>query len=515
MGKKIPFEFYQKNRNAVVSVIFPLKGGYFTLSSLQSKTVSSLLWAGLGKYGAQLTGFAISIVLARLLEPSQFGLLGMLTIFLAISNTFINSGFGSALIQKQSPSNDDYSTVFFFNLVMSTLLYVILFFAASHIARFYEQPSLVAITKVLGISLIVNSFGLIHLIRLQKILEFKTLTKISIMSSVMSGAIAIIFAALGFGVWSLVVYSLGSTFVRTILLWVFDSWKPSLSFSKKSFAELFDFGSKLLMSGLIHTIFDNIYNVVIGKFYSPVSLAFYSRAKKMQSLASSNFIATIQTVTFPVFSKIQNNQLRLESGYKKLLNLVSFLIFPLMILLALIAKPLILVLLGEKWIQTIPYLQVLAIIGMMYPVSALNLNILNVKGRSDLFLKLEILKSILRVIAIFITAKISINAILMGQVVLSVFAYFLNTYYSKRFLSMGSFKQLRIMMPYALISIISACIAYLPSYLIINPFALLPIQVVVYILTYYLISRFMRIQALEEFVFIITPYLKRIKVRGV
>jgi len=484
------------------------------LSSLQSKTVSSLLWAGLDKYGRQITGFAISVVLARLLEPSQFGLLGMLTIFLAISNSFINSGFGSALIQKQYPSNDDYSTVFLFNLLMSSLFYVVLFFAASHIARFYEQPSLVAITKVLGISLIVDSLGLIHLTRLQKVLEFKTLTKISIMSSIISGTIAIIFATLGFGVWSLVVYSLATSFVRTILLWVFDSWKPSLSFSKNSFTELFGFGSKLLISGLIHTIFDNIYNVIIGKFYSPVSLAFYSRAKKMQSLASSNFISTIQTVTFPVFAEIQNNQLRLELGYKKLLNLVSFLIYPLMILIAVIAKPLILVLLGEKWIQTAPYLQVLAFIGIMYPVSAINLNILKVKGRSDLFLKLEILKGVLRVLTIFITARISINAILIGQVVISVIAYFFNTYYSKRFLSMGSFKQLLLMMPYALIGMISGVVTYSVTYFIGNPFILLPIQVVIYIFTYYLISRLMSIQALSELVSIITPYLKRIKVRS-
>jgi len=352
--------------------------------TLREKTINGVFWSALEKYGNQVIRFIISIILARLLEPREFGIVGMLAIFMGISQVFVDSGLSSALIQKKNPSNKDFCTVFYFNLLISILLYLILYFSSGLISSFYNEPVLKNITKVLGLVLIINAFGLIHNTKIQKSLDFKQITKVSYVSSVVSGSVAILLAYRDFGVWSLVFYQISTRLTRTIMLWILDHWKPSMDFSLEAFKELFNYSSKLLGSSLINSITINMYNLVIGKYFSAVSLGFYDRAKKLQMLVASNLNATIQVVTFPVLSEIQDEQIRLQKSYRKILEIVAFIIFPLMFMLIIVAKPLIIILLGEKWTETIVYFQILALVGIGYPIGAINLNILKVKGRTNL-----------------------------------------------------------------------------------------------------------------------------------
>lgn len=479
--------------------------------TLREKTINGVLWSAIQRYGNQVITLVISIVLARLLEPRQFGLVGMLAVFVGISQTFIDSGLGTALIQKKKTTDEDFSTVFYFNLLVSIVFYFALFFTSPLIADFYGEPKLDQLTKVLGLLLIINAFGIIHNTKIQKSLEFKKIAKVTFISSILSGTIAIIFALNNFGVWSLVIYQLSIKLFKTIFLWIYDSWKPSLKFSIEAFKGLFNYSSKLLASSILHRISDSIYYVIIGKFYSPASLGFYDRAKKFQTLAARNLNATIQVVTFPVLSEIQDDSQRLHNSYKKILEMISFVIFPLMILLIVTAKPIILILIGEKWSQSIIYLQLLSVLGIGYPIASINLNILKVKGRSDLFLRLEIIKSALLIILLIITAKFGIIAIILGQYLLEVFSFYINTYYSGSFINLGPSKQLKLMLPYASISIIVALVTVSLKFLFFNNYILLLSQVALYITLYLVMTKLFKLNSFNEFIDILKSYIKKLK----
>ena len=325
------------------------------------------------------------ILMARILTPADYGIVGMLAIFIAVSQSLVDSGFSQALIRKQDRSEIDNSTVFYFNIAVGIVLYLLLFFCAPLIADFYNEPLLVPVTRTIGLSVVFNSLAVVQRALLTVKLDFKTQAKASFVGAVISGAIGISLAYTGFGVWAIVWQQISNLVIITILLWIFSKWKPIWVYSWKSFRELFNFGSKLLASGLLNTIFNNLYLIVIGKFFKASDLGYYTRAHQFTDFASSNITGIFQRVTYPVLSTIQNDDDRLADVYRRLLRTSAFIIFPFMTGMAAVAKPMILSFLTKEWLFSAVLIQILCFSQMWYPVHAINLNLLQVKGRSDLF----------------------------------------------------------------------------------------------------------------------------------
>lgn len=431
------------------------------MSSLKDKTVKGVIWSAVDRFSAQGIQFVFSILIARLLVPEDYGVVAMLGIFMAVSQTFIDSGFGAALIRKIDRTEEDFSTVFYFNIVVATLFYFALFFAAPAIANFYNTPLLESITKVVALNLIIGSLSGIHNAKLSIAIDFKSRAKISIASTLLTGAVGLWMAYAGYGVWALVVQNLFSSAIRTVLLWVIVKWYPKLVFSWKSFKELFSFGSKLLASALLDTLYNNIYTLVIGKVFSSSTLGVYSKANALAQFPSSNITSVLQGVTFPVLSTIQNEDDRLADAYKRFLRLSAFIVFPLMIGLSAVADPLIRLALTDKWEGAIILLQIICFAMMWYPIHAINLNILQVKGHSDYFLKLEIIKKVQGVIILLITIPMGVIVMCYGKVIGGIIALIWNTYYTKKLIGYGFFAQLKDLMPVLFHSLIMYLIVLL------------------------------------------------------
>lgn len=421
--------------------------------SLKSKTVKGVVWSSIERFSTQGVQFLIMIIMARLLTPKDYGLIGMLAIFLAVAQSLIDSGFSQALIRKQDRTDVDNSTVFYFNIVVSSALYLILFIAAPFVADFYNQPELTSVMRVVCLGVILNSLAVVQRALLTVRIDFKTQAKASLSAAVISGCIGIVLAYCGFGVWSLVVQQLLNLSVNTLLLWIFSKWRPIAVFSWKSFHELFAFGSKLLASGLLDTLYRNIYPIVIGKLFSASSLGHYTRAHQFSEFPSSNVTGIIQRVTYPILCGIQDETERLETVYRKFLKLSAFIIFPLMIGMSAVARPFIDIALGTQWGFCGQLLQIICFAMMWYPIHAINLNLLQVKGRSDLFLRLEIIKKILGITVLCITAPFGLVVMCYGQIFNSIVALVINTYYTGKLINVGFIRQMKDLLPTILLSL--------------------------------------------------------------
>lgn len=445
--------------------------------SLKKKAIRGVSWSFVDNIASQGITFLVGIILARLLTPAEFGILGMITIFIAISNSIIDSGFSNALIRKNDAKRIDYNTVFIFNLVLSLVLYGVLYVASPAISRFFHEPQLVAITRVMGLLLLINALGIIQRTLLVKRVDFKTQTKVSVIASLGSAVVGVGMAWAGFGVWSLVGQQLSRQFLNTLFLWVFNRWRPLLEFSIQSFKELFSFGSKLLASGLIDTLFNNIYYIIIGRFYSATQLGQYTRAEQFNMIFSSNLTSVIQRVSYPVLSSIQNEAERLREAYRRVIKSTMLVAFASMLGLAACAKPVILILIGEKWLVAAEYLQIICFSGMLYPLHAINLNILQVKGRSDLFLKLEIIKKGLAVLPITLGIIYGIKVMLLAKVFNSFLAYYLNARYSKSMVNYSVKEQIADILPTFLVSLGVAGVMWGITWLDLNVYLQLIVQV--------------------------------------
>ena len=430
------------------------------VSSLKHKTVHGVSWSLVDNIASSGISFLVGIVLARILSPAEFGLLGMITVFIAVSNSIVDSGFSSALIRKKEATPVDYNTVFYFNLLIGILLYFLLFLCAPAISSFFNEPTLIPVTRVMGVILIINAFSIIQRTILEKKVDFKTQAKISLIASVTSGMVGIGMALSGFGVWSLVGQQLTRQFLNTAFLWIFNSWRPAREFSKKSFKELFGFGSKLLVSEMINTIYKNIYTLIIGKFYSAALLGQYTRAELFNTVFSSNLTAVVQRVSYPVLSSIQDEADRLKQAYRRVIKTTMIVSFACMLGLSAIAKPLILFLIGDEWLPAVVFLQIICFSGMLYPLHAINLNMLQVKGRSDLFLKLEIIKKAVAVLPICLGIFYGIEFMLWGSVLTSFIAFFLNSYYSSRLIDYSTWAQLKDIFPTFVVSLCVAAVMW-------------------------------------------------------
>lgn len=478
---------------------------------MKNKTIKGLIWTFSDLILNQGLQFIIQVVLARLLLPEEFGLIGMITIFIAISNSIVDSGFSNALIREDKVTQEDYSTVFYFNLATAIILYLILYISSPSIGHFFSEPKLSSILRVLAITLIINSFGLIQKTILTRQLEFKLQMVINMIASIGSGISAIILAYLGFGIWSLVFRTIILQGLQAVLLCIVNRWSPSFVFSYKSFKKLFGFGWKLLVSGLINTIYNNLYYVIIGKIYSPTDLGYYTNAQKLRDVASNSISTAVQTVTYPVLSNMQSEEEKLRFSYRKMIRSAVYITFPVMVGLLIIAKPLITLLFGVNWINSIAYFQILCIAGMLYPLHALNLNILQVKGRSDLFLRLEIVKKGVSVILIVIAIlmRFTIDGIIWVMVLNSVICFFINSYYSKSIIGYSTFQQLKDISKIFIITIGMGIIAYTPKFFNIdNKFMLLVVQVLFGCISYIILSKIFK---LEEFKMIFKILIRKEK----
>ena len=423
-------------------------------SELKKKTVKGLAWNTIQNFTNHGVEFLLMLFMARLLGPKEYGLIGLTTVFMAISSTFVNSGFSSALIRKKNCTNDDYSTVFIFNLLVSVVCYLILFIIAPYVGDFYNEPLLCPILRVLGLMLISQAFCAVQNTILTKNIDFKKKTKLTVSKNIISGLIGLICALSGFGVWALVIQSLTGSILLSIMLWSTTEWYPNMHFSKKSFKELFGYGSKLLISSLINTTYGQIYPIVIGKFFSAATLGNFSRARHWASLGSKNLTSILSNVTFPVLAKVQDDDKRLENIYRRMIRTSSFIIFPTMIGMSSVAHPLTLVAIGEKWEFSAYLLQIICFSMMWYPVHALNLSLLQVKGRSDLFLKLEIIKKLMGICILCISVPLGIVAMCYFNILSSIISLIINTYYTGKLINVGFLKQMRDLAPTLLLSMV-------------------------------------------------------------
>lgn len=438
------------------------------MQNLKQKAIKGVYWNFINNFANLGIQFIVGIILARILSPREFGLIGMLTIFIAISQAFVDSGFSSALIRKKDCTQKDYSTVFFLNLGIGLFFYFILYIGAHLISSFFREPQLEFILKILGLGLILNAFSIIQSTILTKKLDFKTQAKVSIVASIGSGFIAIIMAFLNYGVWSLVALTLSRYFLNSVLLWILAKWKPTLEFSEKSFKELFSFGSKLLFSGLIETIYRNIYLLVIGKYFSAQELGFYTRADQFQKLPSQTILSVIQRVSYPVLSNFQDNNGVLKKNFRIIMRSTMFVISISMLGLAVVAKPLILTLVGEKWLPSVVYLQLLCFVGIIYPLNILNLNILQVKGRSDVILRLEFVKKAISIPIIAVGIMISIKAMIIGMIVEAFIQVFIHSYWSGKLIGYNFLEQLKDVMPAFVLAVLINGVVLLLSLLSIE-----------------------------------------------
>lgn len=399
------------------------------------------------RFATQGVQFLFGIILARLLSPDDYGIIAMPLVFLAIAQCFIDSGFSSALVRKPDLKEEDLSTAFYFNIMVGIVCYSILFFTSPLIADFYNTPILSDLLKVTALATLFNPLCAVQQTILTRKIDFRTQAVISLASALISGIIGISMAYNGYGVWSLVLQQVGGYVLRTILMWSLSGWRPKLLWSWDSFRYLWEFGNKLLASGLLDTIYSNIYPIVIGKFFSAKDLGNYTRAQNFSTLPSSNITGVLQRVTFPVLSKMQNEDERLAINYRKILRLSALLIFPLMMMLSAVADPLVRILLTDKWEDCIILLQILCFSMMWYPIHAINLNLLQVKGRSDLFFRLEVIKKLMATVVMCITIPNGIIWMVSGGIVTSMISLIINTYYTGKLIKVGYLIQMKDLLP--------------------------------------------------------------------
>jgi len=429
--------------------------------SLRKSAYVSVLWTSLQQFANQGVNFVVGVVLARILSPSEFGLLAMIYIFIGISNVLINSGLSSSLIRTKDADDEDFSTVFFFNLAMSIFFYVLIFLVAPLIADFYSQPALVHIIRLYCLTFIIGAITTVQAVQLQKQLNFKIETIASISSNVVAGITGITLAYQHFGVMTLVWMALISGFTKSFIFWWKSDWRPSFVFSKKKFKFHFRFGVNLTFTSILDVIFENIYNIYIGKFYSPLQLGLYNRADSLKQLPVSNVLGVLGKITYPLFSQFSDDNEKLKIAYKEVMITICFFITPVLIISGVLGKPLIVSLFSEKWIDSVPYFQILCIVGVFYPLRVYNTNIFLVKGRSDLFFKLEIVKKVIFILIFIVSFKFGIYGLLWGQVFYNVISYVIESVFAGKFINYTFFEQFKAILPVFLIGISSGLVTLL------------------------------------------------------
>lgn len=478
--------------------------------SLKDKTVKGVGWSAADSLLSYGVSFIVGIVLARLLTPDEYGLIGLTTIFIVVLESVVDSGFSVALIRKKNVTEDDYNTMFFTNLVLSIVIYFILFLCAPYISKFFERPELLALVRVMGCLLIIQALSIVQYTVLSKRIDFKTKTKASFIAAIISGVIGIGMAFGGCGVWSLVGQRLSKELVYTIYLWLFNRWWPRLKYSMDSLRYMWGFGWKMLVSVILDKVWTQLYQAVVGKFYNPATLGQYSRAKDFANLLSSNFQNIVGRVTYPVLSDIQDDKTRLVSAYRRIIKTTMFVTVVCIIFLGAISEPLIYCLIGPQWHQAATFLPLICISMSLYPLHAINLNMLKVQGRSDIFLYLEIIKKVVAIGPICLGIFVDIYWMLIGSIIAGVISFFLNSYYTGKRLGYSSWMQIKDVAPSYGLSFAIAVSVYFLKYLPLSNWVILPLQIFVGGIVFFIICNATRLEEYREVKDIVSPVMSKL-----
>lgn len=470
-------------------------------TKIQNSAKSGMLWSFMIQGGTQAINFVVTIILARLLLPEQFGLIGMIAIFIAISRALIDGGFVSSLIRTKDADDLDYSTVFFVNLGSSIILYGLLFFTAPFIAAFYKQDILVNLVRVIGLVLIINAFSLVQSTKLNKDLQFKTQFKLQIPSLIISATTSIWMAYHGYGVWSLIAKDLIYATVASTQLWWYAKWVPKFIFDKEKFKYHFNFGYKLSLTAIINTSFDNLYNVVIGKYFSATQLGYFTRARSLEQLPSGFFFNAFNRVFYPLLAKVSSNDDQLKHTYAKLMQIVVFVVTPILVYLGIIATPFFRWLLTEKWLPAVPYFQLLILSGIFYPIHNYNLNICNLKGRSDMVLKLSMLRNILLFLGAFSAIWFGIDGLLYSLIIVNILITFINSFVSGKLIGYNLKHQMKDLFPILTLNIILGGFFYFAQVTWMykmNDILNLLINLLAFFITYAGLAMLLKMEVLKE-----------------
>lgn len=478
--------------------------------SLKDKTIKGTAWSAADAFLGQGVTFLVGIVLARMLSPDEYGLIGICLIFVNVLNGMVDSGFSNALVRKKEINDVDYNTMFITNMAISTLLYALLFVCAPIISDFFSRPELTELIRVVGLLMFANALSITQVTILTKRIDFKTKTKASLVSAIASGFIGIAMAFVGFGVWSLVGQMLSKQILYTICLWILNKWWPSLTFSSKSFHYMWGFGWKLLLSGLLNNIWNQLYQVVVGKCYNPATLGQFTKSNEYASIFSSNLSGIIQRVSYPVLSELQDDKERMVEGYRRVIKMTMFITAISMISLGAVAEPLIYCMIGPQWHEAATYLPLICISMAFYPLHSINLNMLQVLGRSDIFLYLEIIKKIIGIVPLCIGIFVNIYWMLFASIITGFIALYLNSWYTGKALGYTFWKQLRDIAPSFGIAFVIALSVYFFKYLPISNWGILPIQIVVGMVVCVAICYKSRLDEFIEVIIIIKKSLNRI-----
>ena len=465
--------------------------------SLKDKALKGSIWSALERFWVHGVQFLVMLVVANILTPKDYGLMTMLAIFIWVSQTLVDSGFGQALIRKKDRTDVDCSTIFFFNIVLGFFFYLILYLIAPMVASFYEEPLLQSILRVFGLVVILNSFAVVQGALLTANLQFKKMSMAPMAGSIISGIAAIVMAVRGWGVWTLVYQQIVYGIVNNFVLWFYSPWRPRWAFSWKSFREMFAFGANLMISGLIDAFYKNMYSLVIGKVFNAQKLGFYGRADHYAQLPAHNVTTIVMRVTYPILCKMQDDDDRLRENYRKLLKVTAFIIFPIMCGLAGAAYPSIVLLIGKKWEFSTILLVPICFTMMWYPIHAINLNLLKVKGRSDLFLRLEIIKKIFGVIVLVASIPFGLVFMCYAQIANSLISLAINTYYTGKLINLGFWRQMNDISHILLTSLLMFAIIKVLNMWIGNIVLQLVVDIVVGVVFYAGIAYFFHFKEIE------------------
>lgn len=479
--------------------------------SLKNKTIKGVGWSAADALLGQGVTFIVGLVLARLLSPDEYGLIGICLIFTTVLNGIVDSGFSNALIRKKDVTDEDYNTMFTTNMAISIVLYVLLFISAPFVSDFFHRVELIALVRVTGLILFFNALSITQVTILTKNIDFKTKTKASLVSAIISGVIGIAMAFMGYGVWSLVAQQLSKQLLYTLCLWVLSKWWPRFTFYKDSFKYMWSFGWKLLASGILNNVWNQLYQVVIGRCYTSSTLGHYTRANEYASIFSSNLTLIVQRVSYPVLAEIQDDKERMVQGYRKVIKVTMFVTAVCMISLGAVSEPLIYTLIGTKWHEAATYLPLICISMSLYPLHAINLNILQVLGRSDIFLYLEILKKIVGIVPIVIGIFCGIYYMLLASILTGVISLYLNTWYTGKTLNYSFWKQLRDITPSYFTALVIALAVYFLKYLSLPYYAVLMLQIIVGIVACITISEIFKFNEYKELKTIVIKVVNRKK----
>lgn len=464
-------------------------------NSLKEKTIAGMLWSSVGRLGTMIVNFLSNLVLARLLMPDDFGCIAMLYVFIAISGIFINGGLGSALIQRKNPTHIDYTTVFYFNLVVSILFYFILFFSAPAISRFYAMPQLTAVLRVQSLTLFIQSFNIVQATQLQKQLRFKELSIRNLIAAIIGMIVGVAMAYNGYGVWSLVASSLCGAVASVLLLWWMSSWRPTFEFSWESLKSLFAFGGLMLLSSLVETIYVNLQRLVIGKMYTASDLGYFNQAKKLEDVPTTTLSTIVNEVSYPVFSQLQDDHSQLLRALRKNIKAITYLNFPLMLLLLVIAQPLITFLYTEKWADAAPLFQILCVSGAIYTLNTLNTNIMKSLGKGKLFFFIQLFKRILGIGMIFVGAQFGVIGVLYAMATFGYICYIINAVVIGKLIDYGLWKQMRDWIGCMLLTVAVAVLTWGFSFIgNMNPYLVMVLQILIFAVAYLGLSMLFKLE---------------------